>query len=83
MNNHQFEGRKLELSLAKPKDEYQQEKVEDIQKKKLENPKPNRFFEGRTLFIKNLNFNTEEENLKKLFEKFGKVIWARVRLLLN
>jgi RNA recognition motif-containing protein len=29
--------------------------------------------------VKNLNFNTDDEGLKEFFEKFGKVISAKVK----
>ena len=67
--------------MAKPKGEYQQEKEEDDKVRKKETPKQNRFFQGRTLFIKNLNFNTDEDTLKEFFEKFGKVISAQVNFI--
>jgi len=40
--------------------------------------KKSKFYENQTLFIKNLNFNTSEENLKEFFETFGKVKYAKI-----
>ena len=71
------------MSLAKPKEEYQQEKHEEEKTRQIETPKKNKFFEGKTLFVKNLNFNTDEDSLKEFFEKFGKVISAKVILNIN
>ena len=80
LNNTLYENRKLDVSLAKPKEEYQQEKQEEEKTRQIETPKKNKFFEGKTVFVKNLNFNTDEDSLKEFFEKFGKVISAKVIL---
>ena len=79
MNNTELEGRKIDVSIAKPKQEYQTEKEEEEKLEKKEKPKQNKFYDGRTIFVKNLNFNTDDESLKEFFEKFGKVISAKVK----
>ncbi|XP_063900775.1 RNA-binding protein 28-like isoform X3 [Zophobas morio] len=52
------------------------EDLEDLE----ENPYPqiNDVSEGRTVFIRNLPFSASNEDLFKCFEKFGKILYARV-----
>lgn len=56
---------------------------EEQSSEELENPKrdsapKNQFYEGRVLFIMNLNYETEEEDLFDRFKDFGKLNYVKI-----
>ncbi|KAL7878578.1 hypothetical protein AOLI_G00095520 [Acnodon oligacanthus] len=49
-------------------------------KKKAKNPLPSDVNEGRTVFIRNLSFNSEEEGIEEILLQFGELNYVRVVL---
>ncbi|KAM4747733.1 RNA-binding protein 28 [Rhinophrynus dorsalis] len=47
---------------------------------KTKNPLPSDVKEGKTLFIRNLSFNSEEEDLEELLLRFGNIKYVRIVL---
>lgn len=89
MNDYKIDGRKIQVSLAQQKEQYEKNPIisnidEQIPSKTLpgvlnvsksqsllNDPK-------RTLFIRNLGFMVTQEKLKEFFEKFGRVVYAKI-----
>ena len=108
MNNNNFEGRKIRVSLAVPKGSYNKNEAQEIDdqqeelkkgKEKRQKNKINRKSSSdsksevttekkypppvndpaRTLFIRNLGFNTTEDALKNYFSSnYGEVLYAKI-----
>ena len=69
-----------------PDEEIEEEEVQEIKKnkkntEKIDNkPRVMNFDEGKVLFVMNLNYETQEENMEELFNTFGKVKYIKIVL---
>ncbi|KAF4071995.1 hypothetical protein AMELA_G00269320 [Ameiurus melas] len=54
------------------------DKEENAKKKKPKNLLPSDVNEGRTIFIRNLSFNSEEENIEEVLLQFGELTYVRI-----
>ena len=90
LNGSKIQGREISVDWALAKDRYekavkQEEISQDFKPQKVEpqvpeepKPKSNKLYEGKTLFITNLNYQTDEDDLKEFFEQYGKLLYAKV-----
>ncbi|XP_061054007.1 RNA-binding protein 28 [Eubalaena glacialis] len=57
-----------------------EEQEEEVSKKKKKRKLPSDVNEGKTVFIRNLSFNSEEEDLGELLQQFGDLKYVRIVL---
>ncbi|MCI4379043.1 hypothetical protein PGIGA_G00223350 [Pangasianodon gigas] len=59
-------------------DEDDDDEEENAKKKKQKNPLPSDVNEGKTVFIRNLSFDSEEEGIEEVLLQFGELRYVRV-----
>lgn len=73
---HQDNDEKMEIvdeeEEVEEEDEEKEEEKEEVKKKEL------KFEDGTTLFIMNLNYETEEDDLFEFFKDFGKIKYVKI-----
>lgn len=70
----------LEESDGSSSDDEEEEKKGKKKSKKKKTDLPSDVGEGRTLFVRNLSFDTEEDTLGELLERFGHLKYVRIVL---
>ncbi|XP_005802112.1 RNA-binding protein 28 [Xiphophorus maculatus] len=61
-------------------DDEEEEEISPVQKQKPKKHLPSDVNEGRTVFIRNLSFDTEEEGLEEVLLQFGEVNYVKIVL---
>ena len=72
--NHSIEEEKIDENIEESIEENDEENIEEKPKTR----KTFEFDEGKVLFIMNLNYETQEEDLFELFNSFGKLKYVKI-----
>ncbi|KAG7217446.1 hypothetical protein INR49_021614 [Caranx melampygus] len=82
MNLKEIKGRQVAVDWAIPKDKFvaTQQSSSAARKKSSKKLLPSDVKEGRTIFIRNLSFDTEEEGLEEVLLQYGELNYIKIVL---
>ena len=77
-NDNKDKGKEKDKKIEKAVKEVKEEKEKKEEKSKENKPKPNKFNDKTTLFVRNIGFDTTEEDFYDYFSSYGEVNYTKL-----